>query len=572
MSAEKLQLVITELEQENGTLKQKYKTKKAELEKMNKEFDDLTSEYSRSKQLWQRKEYGLQLNLKEQVTSTKGMEQVLNSRHHEAYQELVQKNQEILSQQLNSLGGIMQQGSTTIALSTASSYEKMKKEIMQSFQLATEKTIQEMEQSRQLELVNQKQQYEYWLQNKNEKLHQMTNNFNLYYQKKSKQLKKCELEILKLFDYVTSLENILRKAENGEYYIQKMHTMNREGVGGEITGDGGTTLIIPKGIIPTRPAIERKGELDLSRKILRKFQDLQKKDAKAQSDAVEALLGHCGMKEDDYANHLPQNDQELQEHIRGLITSPSMGRDLIVNAATSQQTTPQVPRSSTEKRHSLFNPVPTLPAPSTQGPRSKQINSSRSGSGSAAAQGTPARTIQALNKISNTLRDFPSEGDDNFLDDQNGIRNYQFPDSSRVSSSLHEADNAMVYSPSNTKQISREHLSTYPRPTRGSQSPQHQTSSHRMTADEIEELSLLREENLILKQKLNHFEQLEKEQILETVEGNETIEYIKQLEQESQALRDSVHATAAQLQRSKVEFTVSDTSTDPSHLSSFSSC
>jgi hypothetical protein len=522
------------------------------------------------------------LNLKEQVSSTKGMEHVLNSRHHEAYQELVQKNQEILSQQLNSFGGMLtqqqQQGTNIPTLGTTSMTEKIKKEILQSFQLATEKMMQEMEQSRQFELVNQKQQYEYWLENKTQKLQQMTNNFNLYSQKKTKQLRKCELEIIKLFDYVTSLENILRKAENGEYYIQKMHTMTRDGIGGEITGDGGTTLIIPKGIIPTRPTIERKGELELSRKILRKFQDLQKKDAKAQSDAVEALLGHCGMKEDDYAQQNPTldlNDHELQQHIRGLITSPSMGRDLIINAATTQQTTPQVPKSSTEKRHSLFNPIPTLPPPSTQGPRSKQLNQNRAGQAGAAAvaiataQGTPARTIQALNKISNNIRNIPSEGEDNFLlDDQDGLRNYQFPlqtDSSRVSSSIYETDNAMIYSPTSTsKPLSREqqHIvhSTYPGPSpmkQGNQSPiasQRPNSStvRRMATVDIEELSMLREENLILKEKLSQFEQLEKEQILETVEGNETIEYIKQLEQESQALRDNVHATSAQLQRSKV--------------------
>jgi hypothetical protein len=404
-------------------------------------------------------------------------------------------------------------------------------------------------------------------------------------------MKKCELEIIKLFQYVESLENILRKAENGEFYTQRIHTATAPpppaavgtGTGGVIGGAGGTTLIIPKGMIPTRPTIERKGELDLSRKILRKFHESQKKDAKAQSEAIEALLGHCGMKGEDYANANPQQrqrqegqnhpqttkdltDQELEEHIRGLITSPSMGRDLIATAASSQLNAPQVMKSSTEKRHSLFNPVPTLPPPSNQGPRSRQNNKYVTTSASssapttavvnAAAQGTPARTIQALNNLKN----IPSEEEENFLfDDQEGLSNYQFPshtdpNSGQIASSIYETDNAMIYSPSNTTRQGQgqqqSSMLTYP----GAGNIVSSSPSHHKTlkSEEIEELFLLRDENLTLKEKLNQFEQLEREKILETVEGNETIEYIKQLERESQVLRENIQTASAQLQRSKV--------------------
>lgn len=553
MSKEKLQLIITELEQQNNELKQKYKSKKVELEKTNKELQELASEYSRSKQSWQHKEYELQLHVKEKVSTTKGMEQVLNSKHQEAYRELIQRNQEILSQQIAYLTNLPNQMASVTQ--TTKKNEMFKDEVIKSFKVASERTIQELEQSRQLELSNQKQQYEYWLKKKDETLVQMTNGFNNYRQKKSNQLRKCELEIIKLFQYVDSLETILRKAENGEYYTQRIHTSAQEQrksgtTSGIVIGGAGTTLIIPKGTIPTRPTIERKGELDLSRKILRKFQENQKKDAKAQSDAVEALLGHCGMTGDDYANSSNQNagelsDQELEKHIKGLITSPSMGRDLIVTAS-SQSNGPQV-KSSTEKRHSLFNPVPTIPPPSNQGPRSKQLKPT--------AQGTPARTIQALNQISNNLKNNSAPEDNFFVDDNDEIRNYLFPshtdpNAGRILSSMYEADDAMVYSPTSTKQMSRDQMLTYP----GASNVPPQSSSPNKTwrAEEIEELYILREENAVLKAKLDQFEQLEREKILETVEGNETIEYIKQLEQESQALRDNIQSTSAQLQRSKV--------------------
>lgn len=567
MSTEKLQLVITELEQENNELKQKYKAKKAQLEKTNKDYEDLSREYSRSKQSWQHKEYELQLHVKEKLGVTKGMEQILAQKYQESYRELIQSNQEMLSQQITSLTNLPNQ--MTSLTQTNKKNELLKEEVMKSYKMAAEKTISELEESRLLELSNQKQQFEYWLQQKEEKLIQLTTQFNNYRVKKSNQLKKCELEIIKLFQYVESLETILRKAENGEFYTQRIHTATApgattaNGVSGTIGGAGGTTLILPKGAIPKRPAIERKGELDLSRKILRKFHESQKKDAKAQSDAIEALLGHCGMKGEDYANMNPQNkqqgstnntkdltDQELEAHIRGLITSPSMGRDLIVTAASSQLNAPQVAKSSTEKRHSLFNPIPTLPAPSNQGPRSKQMNK-YTGATSAvpAAQGTPARTIQALNN----LRNIPSEEEENFFfEDQEGLSNYQFPShtdpsSGQIASSIYETDNAMIYSPSNT---TRQGQLTYPGAGNiASSSPSHHKA---FKSEEIEELFLLRDENMILKEKLNQIERLEREKILETVEGNETIEYIKQLERESQVLRENFQTASAQLQRSKV--------------------
>jgi chemotaxis protein histidine kinase CheA len=656
MSSEKLQLIITELEQANNELKQKYKSKKAQLEKTNKDYEDLSREYSRSKQSWQHREYELAHSVKEKLNVSKGMEQLLNQKHQEAYRELIQMNQEILSQQLTSLTNLPNQ--ITSLTQTNKKHECLKEEIMKSFKIATEQTIKELEESRLLELSNQKAQYEYWLTQKEEKLEEMSRSFNSYRVKKANQLKRCELEIIKLFQYVDSLETILRKAENGEYYTQRIHTATATntatntrtstgggggGGGGVLGGAGGTTLIIPKGAIPTRPTIERKGELDLSRKILRRFQESQKKDAKAQSEAIEALLGHCGMKSEDYANpnsrlrqgqgtgggggggngpHMKDlSDQELEEHIRGLITSPSMGRDLIVTAAaaasavSSHLNGPHVLKSSTEKRHSLFNPIPTLPPPSNQGPRGKQMNKTNTATAAAAAaaggggtggtgtpggitaQGTPARTIQALNqnRMSNDLKNISSEEEEeNFLfDDQEGLSNYQFPShtdpsSGQIASSIYETDNAMIYSPSNTTRLvqgqgqGHQGMLTYPGAGAGaatsspsaSASPSHRqpyqkTSSLR--AEEMEELFVLRDENLILKEKLNQFEQFEREKILETVEGNETIEYIKQLERESAVLRENIQTVAAQLQRSKVSSPLSSVTSHLLCITSFSS-
>ena len=133
--------MITELEQERNELKQKYKSKKAALEKVSKELEELTIEFSRSKQSWQHREYELQQYVREKLGTTKGMEQMLNIKHQEAYQELVTKNQELVNQQVTYLSNLPKNIISATQLTKRN--EITKEEAIKPLKEAYEKTIKE---------------------------------------------------------------------------------------------------------------------------------------------------------------------------------------------------------------------------------------------------------------------------------------------------------------------------------------------------------------------------------------------------------------------------------------------
>lgn len=81
--------------------------------------------------------------------------------------------------------------------------------------------LKKLEESRVEEISNIRGQYERWLADKDALLERFMNDFNKYRQKKSNQLKMCENEIIRIFDYTERIDAILDAVERGEYRIRQ---------------------------------------------------------------------------------------------------------------------------------------------------------------------------------------------------------------------------------------------------------------------------------------------------------------------------------------------------------------
>jgi hypothetical protein len=407
-SVEKLQIIIQELETANMDMKLKYKRKKEQAEAMASELEDLTNEFNRAKQSWTHTEFELKRAITETTTAAKGMERLMNKTQGETVAQLMARNQEIIDDQyvvLNSLPKALE----TLTRTARTQKEKTRVEIIEPMKKTYDKIMAEVQESRRAELENQKQQYMYWLNKKDDILKRMTEGFNKYREKKSSQLRKCEQEIVKLFMYAEKLEGIIKQAEAGKFYVQTTQVAGGQFQSGSNLLDGGHTagLLIPKSTFPIRPGTERggvkSGDLELSQKILKKHMEHVKKDEKVKGDMMEALLVQYGALGESSDNEMI--DPNLHDQIKGLISSPSIGRDII---ATASSNTARAGTAKSDKKHSLFASSPAAPGTAksdTGAPRPRPPAVADSSDLSyRAAQGNPARTVQALGGATNPRR------------------------------------------------------------------------------------------------------------------------------------------------------------------------
>ena len=78
-----------------------------------------------------------------------------------------------------------------------------------------------MKDTAQTELINVKRQYDYWLKEKETALEAFAEKFNVYRSKKTEQLKLCEAEIIKMYEYMVTTDEILDGVERGVYKVER---------------------------------------------------------------------------------------------------------------------------------------------------------------------------------------------------------------------------------------------------------------------------------------------------------------------------------------------------------------
>ena len=72
-----------------------------------------------------------------------------------------------------------------------------------------------------MEIENIKQQYEFWLNKKQKEAEKFVADFNLYREKKNSTIAEYEAELLKLYDYGTTMKRIVDGIGEGSYQMRK---------------------------------------------------------------------------------------------------------------------------------------------------------------------------------------------------------------------------------------------------------------------------------------------------------------------------------------------------------------
>ena len=177
----------------------------------------------------------------EKDRSLKDQEERMTANFEGKLKETMNQNQALLSQQHTTLQQM------PVALKE---YTELLKKLQENYDKDNEPLIQEhkremvsLETSLRDQMESLKQQYEHWLGQKDKALETYVQKFNEYKQKKHDQLHKCELEVVRLHDHVEKVESILVGFEKGEFpVLQKQGYFGRPTTGVILSIDAGNNL------------------------------------------------------------------------------------------------------------------------------------------------------------------------------------------------------------------------------------------------------------------------------------------------------------------------------------------
>ena len=219
MTKMKLKLMVMELNEANQVHSNKSKERKALMQEQGKQIEDYSRKVSRLQlavkhhevaiqQLQEREELRRQEDLRAaEDVHRKEMDKLIvqyESAHKKAL-EVFDKAPSTFKTYTNAL--------KTQDLAKHNFEEPLREEFRGQLKL--------MQDTADKELSNVKKQYEYWLKEKEVALEAFTERFNVYRAKKTEQLKMCEGEIIKMFEYMTVTDDILDGVERGVYRVER---------------------------------------------------------------------------------------------------------------------------------------------------------------------------------------------------------------------------------------------------------------------------------------------------------------------------------------------------------------
>lgn len=378
LSADKAQRHLRETQEELRQLREKNKQRKKMIEENTKKIRELSEEVTRLKTASQHKDYEYSQMSAEREATIQQLSAAVEKKHGVEIEAILSRNKELLQQQIAMVTNIPKH--LKLYSEEAKIDSERKSELLQPLRDTYERLQAENISTKEAELAHQKQQYEYWLAQKDNKLAKMTEAMVKFKEKKSNQLRKCENEIVALYSYTQQLEDVLRQIENGKYYFQQrqIHTATsakpNTATTSVLKSAGGA--VIPRGTMPVNPLDNAKSShLELSRKILAKHEESLKYREKIREDAFEVTLRK-------YSANGPQGgadillDEDVAAEVRNMISSPSVGTDLV---AAAQVLTTMNPTSS--------RPSSTRPLSARATIASTRVSSS----------GNTVRTAQYLN-------------------------------------------------------------------------------------------------------------------------------------------------------------------------------
>jgi len=256
--------------------------------------------------------------LEEKERAVTEVETVLKKAHAHEIQDLHNNNKEIINRQTSALQNAPETFKVYTQLVRKAGEAKTSFEgpLRQEF----ERHLLKLESSRVSEINMIKQQYEHWLKEKDKCLEEFVKKFNEYRKKKSEQLRIAEKEIVRLYSHTEQLEVILDGVEKGIYLVQQ-----RQGSQGKTTTGMGAhsemgAVMLPKGLRPVNPLKVGDDNLLLTKKIVEKHNEREKKLDKLKEEAFHKSLQFAAQAS---VMTMGPVDPLLQQQIRDLLVAPS---------------------------------------------------------------------------------------------------------------------------------------------------------------------------------------------------------------------------------------------------------
>jgi hypothetical protein len=349
-NVEKLQKALKELKESNETYVMRSKERKQQLEEQTKELQKLSAELVKCRTVIKHKEFEYTTLLEEKERALLEQKLILENKQREEVSSLMKSNDELAKLQQQEREKIPEKIKQYTGL--LQKFDKQVSSIERPLKAEFAAHLSHLEQSRLSEIENLKQQYEYWLEEKDRALNGFVESFNLYRTKKAEQLRMAEQEIVRLYEYTEQIEQILDNVEKGVYQVkQKQGTAG----GKSTTGLMGTfsnlntamdmgAIVLPKGIRPTNPLkVPNLGYgLDLTKKIVEKHKERVARLDKMKEEAFQKSL-HLAAQTGAAATG--EIDDVLRQQVRELLVAKTPKAAAKPNArrATSSPSKPQTP-------------------------------------------------------------------------------------------------------------------------------------------------------------------------------------------------------------------------------------
>lgn len=215
MNTEKLQRTIKELKESNQNYSMKSKERKAQMEEQGRQLQKLSMEVVKLQTSLKHKEFEVKSLTEEKERSLSEMKAFLEAKYTEELQGVIDTNRDLMKQHRHEIDQVP----TALAAYTkiASREMKQKHEVEKPLRKEFDKHVSALEKSRLAEIEAIRKQYEFWLEEKDRALSGFVDSFNAYRTKKSEQLRMAELEIVRLYDYLVQMEEIVNGAEKGNF-------------------------------------------------------------------------------------------------------------------------------------------------------------------------------------------------------------------------------------------------------------------------------------------------------------------------------------------------------------------
>lgn len=334
----KKELAVAQAETEQ--LRNKIAEKKHQIDSLGAQLKEANNKVARYSANATHLESDMKHHIEEAERQRKDLQATLEAKFAEEKKELLRHQDEIIRKQFEAVQAIPSNLRTFTQ--TVRENEDIKTYNDTLLQKKYEKRWQQCEQSHAIELSNLKLQYEHFIAEKNRDLVEFKDKFNQYKGRKTHQLKVCEREIVLLYEYVLRLEEILRNAEQGNYAVQQRGAADGMPVTGLYqTGDFSSSgplrlggILLPRGVRPVNPLdTTANGEaLNLAKKLLKKSQDTASKMKQMQDAAFEKTLGKVAMD----GNEDGPIEEVLQKKIRSLFQNSEHIPAVGISTATNQ--------------------------------------------------------------------------------------------------------------------------------------------------------------------------------------------------------------------------------------------